>query len=98
MRTAIRLVLVGLLLVPASAAAQSPRDKVQIMSVRVGFPPGPQGQAADEEVLFSNQRLMVHKPGAWTPVYITIINTGKYDADPRKDGPAEVVVEVPGCS
>jgi len=39
----------------------------------------------------------VHKPGAWTPVYISVINNGKYDPDPKKDGPAEVVVEVTDC-
>src|SRR5207253_2772563 len=55
-------------------------------------------QAVEEgEILFSNQRQSVHKPGAWTPDYISIINNGKYDPDPKKDGPGEVVVEVADC-
>jgi hypothetical protein len=97
MRTAFRFALVSLLLLPAAAAAQSGRDKVQVQFVRIGFPPGPQLGDTEEEVIGSGQRPTLHKPGAWTPVYVTVINNGKYDPDPKKDGPAEVVVEVYDC-
>ena len=38
-----------------------------------------------------NYRQPLFKPGAWMPVYIDVLNTGKYDE--RADGPAEVIVE-----
>jgi hypothetical protein len=91
--------LVSLLLWPTAVFAQSARDKVSIMSVRIGFLPGPQGQAAvgEDDVVSMERRDPLHKPGAWTPVHVTVINNGKYDPDPKKDGPAEVVVEVADC-
>src|SRR5262245_65160143 len=100
MRTAIRWAAVCLVLFPASLAAQSPRDKVTIRSVRVGFPPGPIGPTVGEEdegVVFAEQRAPLFKPGAWTPAYIDVINNGKYDPDSSKDGRAQVVVEVFDC-
>src|SRR6516164_6143729 len=83
----------GLLLTPAAAPAQSPRDKVQIRSVRVGFSPGPSSGDGEDAVLGVRQTL--YKPGAWAPVYVDVINVGKYDR--KRDGAAEVVVETPDC-
>jgi hypothetical protein len=95
MRTAIRFALMSLLFLPTAASAQrSPRDKVEIRSVRVGFPPGPSDAPEDGAPA---TRDSLYKAGAWTPVYISIINVGKYDPDPRKDGPAVVIVETPDC-
>src|SRR4051812_41342579 len=76
-----------------TAAAQSPRDRVQVQYVRVGFPPGPTDQADDAAPVGTRDSL--YKAGAWTPVYVTLTNAGKYDR--KKDGPAEVVVETPDC-
>ena len=95
MRTAIRLAFVSLLFWPAMASARpSPRDKVEVRSVRVGFAPG-SSDTGEENA--SGNRDSLYKAGAWTPVYVTIINTGKYDPDPKKDGPAMVVIEAPDC-
>src|SRR6478735_2203754 len=93
MRTAIRFALLGLLLLPATGAAQSPRDKVQIRAARVGFPPG--SGAGDSEEINLGLRQTLYKPGAWTPVYVDVINAGKYDR--ARDGDAEVVVETLDC-
>ncbi len=93
MRSAIRWAALGLLVFPASLPAQSPRDKIVITSVRLGFPPGPHSGNPDE--FGSAQRNPLYKPGAWTPVYVQVSNTGKYD--PRRDGPAAVVLEVFDC-
>jgi hypothetical protein len=96
MRTANRFVLVSLLLLPAVASAQpSPREKIVIQDVRVGFPPGPTD--AGEDGSSSASRESLYKAGAWTPVYVTLINVGRYDPDPRKDGPAVVIVETADC-
>src|SRR5581483_6078563 len=81
-------------LLPAAASAQSPRDKVQVRAVRVGFTPGP-ATAETEEMAAIAVRQTLYKPGAWTPVYVDVINLGKYDRS--KDGPAQVVVETPDC-
>ncbi|HEY1379619.1 MAG TPA: hypothetical protein VGF55_22640 [Gemmataceae bacterium] len=94
MRTGLRYALVGLLLLPAVATAQSPRDRVQVQYVRVGFPPGPT-DPADEAASAVATRDSLYKAGAWTPVYVTLVNVGKYDR--KKDGPAEVIVETPDC-
>src|SRR5262245_33494068 len=71
------------------AAAQSPRDKVSFADVRFGFTPGPHVGNPEENA--ANFRQLLYKPGAWVPVYVHVLNNGKYDE--RNDGPAEVVVE-----
>lgn len=71
------------------AAAQSPRDKVSFADVRFGFTPGP--HAGNPEENTASFRQLLYKPGAWVPVYVHVLNNGKYDE--RTDGPAEVVVE-----
>src|SRR5262249_787306 len=73
------------------AAAQSPRDKVQIRSVRVGFPPGPGATDGEDTTLGVRQTL--YKPGAWAPVYVDVINAGNYDR--KRDGRAEGTAETP---
>jgi len=71
------------------AAAQSPRDKVAFADVRFGFTPGPHAGNPDETNASLKQ--LLYKPGAWVPVYVHVVNNGKYDE--RNDGPAEIVVE-----
>jgi hypothetical protein len=95
MHPAIRFALVSLLLLPAAASAQrSPREKVDVQSVRIGFPPGPTDAAEDGAPA---ARDSLYKSGAWTPVYVTLVNIGRYDPDPKKDGPAVVIVETTDC-
>jgi hypothetical protein len=88
------LVFTACCLLPAAccsqAAAQSVREKIQ-MRVHVGFPPGPAD--APDENNSSGQRDSLYKVAVWTPVYVSLSNVGKYD--PKKDGPAEVIVETP---
>src|SRR5262245_16803006 len=91
------LVLVACGLLAGSANAQSARDKVQIRSVRIGFPPGPQAEGGDETVSMTGVRDSLYKPGAWTPVYVGLTNIKRYDPDPKKDGRAVVIVETPDC-
>src|SRR5919201_4440867 len=73
----------------APAPAQSPRDKVTFQNVRFGFAPGPHAGNPDETNI--NFRQPLFKPGAWVPVHVDVLNTGKYDE--KQDGPAEVIVE-----
>jgi hypothetical protein len=77
------------LAVPLSA--QSPRDKVTFADVRFGFTPGP--HAGNPEENAASFRQLLYKPGAWVPVYVHVLNNGKYDERLSGDGPAEVVVE-----
>ncbi len=77
-----------------AAAQKSPRDKVEVQYVRVGFPPGPTDAAEDGAPA---TRDSLYKSGAWTPVYVTLVNIGRYDPDPKKDGPAVLIVETPDC-
>jgi hypothetical protein len=71
------------------AAAQSPRDKVSFADVRFGFTPGP--HAGNPEEAGASFKQPLYKPGAWVPVYVHVVNNGKYDE--RAEGSAEVVVE-----
>src|SRR4051794_13161014 len=70
------------------AAAQSARDRVTFANVRFGFTPAPHGGQDETNVNFKQP---FYKPGAWVPVYVDVLNTGKYDE--KIDGPATVVVE-----
>lgn len=80
----------GLILCGVSLApAQSSRDKVSIVNVRVGFNAGPHAASPDEMV--SGQRSRMFKTGGWAPVFVNVQNTGKYD--PASDGPIVVSVE-----
>src|SRR4051794_41704107 len=88
------LVLAACLLLPTAALAQSSRDKVQFRGVRVGFPAGPTVEDPNE-INTIGARDSLYKSAAWTPVYIGLTNINKYD--PKKDGPAEVIVETPDC-
>lgn len=97
--TARRLVvLTACCLLPAAccsrAAAQSSRDKVQFRAVRVGFPAGPTVEDPSE-INTIGARDSLYKSAAWTPVYVGLTNIKQYD--PKKDGPAEVIVETPDC-
>lgn len=74
------------------ARAQS-REKIQIESVRIGFPPGPQTQQDDNALSLTRDSL--YRMGEWVPVYVTLNNVGRYDPDPKKDGPALLIVESP---
>jgi hypothetical protein len=102
MRAAIRFALLSSLLLPAAAAAQDEPGparptsgyKIEIQYVRVGFPPGPIDNS-DENA--PGQRESLYKMGAWTPVYIRLANVHRYDPDPKKDGPAVVIVSTPDC-
>ena len=60
-----------------------------ILNVKVGFTPGPHIARPEEGI---NERSPMFKSGGWTPVSVTIQNTGKYDAG--RDGPITVSVEV----
>src|SRR5438105_4145685 len=75
------------LLPTADCAAQSSRDKVSVRT-RIGYPPGPHQASPDE--LVSGSRPPMFKSGGWTPVYVDVQNSGKYD--PATDGPAIVSV------
>jgi hypothetical protein len=92
------LILTACCLLPAAcsspAFAQSSRDKVQFRTVRVGFPPGPTTEDPNE-INTIGPRDSLYKTAAWTPVYIGLTNINKYD--PKRDGPAEVIVETPDC-
>lgn len=80
----------GLLLLGAAVApAQSARDKVSIIDVRVGFLPGPHAASPDERL--TGQRTRMFKTGGWAPVLVNIQSTGKYD--PASDGPIVVSIE-----
>ena len=94
MHWAIRFVLVSLLLPAVASAQNSSRDKVQVQYVRVGFPPG-STDATEDNAPATHDSL--YKSGAWTPVYVTLVNIGRYDPDPKKDGPAVLIVETPDC-
>jgi hypothetical protein len=88
--------LIGLLLLPAAASAQpGPRDKIEIAYVRVGFSSVP--VEVNEENSGIGARDSLYKTGAWAPVYVRLTNIGKYDPDPKKDGPATLIVETPDC-
>jgi hypothetical protein len=78
---------------PAAAQSKS-RYKIEIQPFRVGFSPGPNEQ--DEESSLG-QRDSLYKIGAWVPVTIRLNNVGRFDPDPKKDGPAVVVLEAPDC-
>jgi hypothetical protein len=92
-------VLTACCLLPAafagSAAAQSKsRYKIEILPFRVGFSPGPNEQDEESGV---GQRDSLYKIGAWVPVTIRLNNVGRFDPDPKKDGPAVVILEAPDC-
>jgi hypothetical protein len=77
------------------AAAQVSRYKIEIQSVRVGFEPGPT-QPVDENAVAAD-RGTLYKSGAWTPIFVRLTNVNKYNPDPKKDGPAVLLVETPDC-
>jgi hypothetical protein len=78
-----------------AAAQPSLRYKIEITDVRVGFLPGG-GDQPDESTPVSI-RDSLYKSGAWAPVYVRLTNVNRYDPDPKKDGPAVVVVETTDC-
>ena len=77
-----------------ASAQRSPREKIEVQYARIGFLPGPSGAAEDD---VPSVRTSLYKSGAWVPVYISLNNIGRYDPDPKKDGPAVVIVEAPDC-
>ena len=78
------------LVLSGPVAAQTGREKVSFRNVRVGYPPGPHNAAPDEAML--GNRPPMFKAGAWTPIFIDVQNTGRYD--PTTDGPGIVSVDV----
>jgi hypothetical protein len=78
-----------------AAAQPNSRYKIEIQYVRVGFPAGP--MEPNDNRAYGGGRDSLYKFGAWTPVYITLGNDGKFNPDPKKDGPAVVIVETPDC-
>jgi hypothetical protein len=77
------------------AAAQSLRYKIELQTIHVGFSPGPSDQGDDNAG--GPQSGSLYKVGAWTPVTIRLTNIGRYDPDPKKDGPAILILDAPDC-
>ena len=84
--------LLALCALATPVSAQSPRDKVSFADVRFGFTPGPHAGNPDEQNI--NLRQLLYKPGAWVPVYVHVLNNGKYDE--RTDGPLGESMKIQG--
>ena len=68
----------------AASAQRSPRDKIEVQAVRVGFPPGPTDGGRGQR---SATRSSLYKAGAWTPVYIDLDQRRPVRPGPEKGRP-----------